>query len=135
MAKTVRYNGNTEKVLYSSNPKYLVVGKEYEVVSEIDFGLQKNYILRGVKGEFNSKWFETVKICKKTSTNIYIAISKTVPSIGEMYECLRVELVSGSPKFVRCITSQVQNVVLMGIDVYNVQTFNSLYIVKVVNAE
>ena len=60
MAKKVRYNGGTQSYLGCSEPTVLVVGKEYEVISSTDRGWQTNYTLNGIKGNFNSVWFDEV---------------------------------------------------------------------------
>ena len=55
--KKVRFNGCEGKYIYSDSPRNLEIGKVYEVVSETNYGWQRNYHLKGVKGEYNSKWF------------------------------------------------------------------------------
>ena len=65
MAKMVRFNGFEGKYFCSDSPKNLEVGKVYEVITENNLGWQKNYHLRGVKGEYNAKWFSHVDETKE----------------------------------------------------------------------
>lgn len=58
--RIVRYNGETRSYYGCSSPKDLVVGQKYEVLSEDVKDWQTNYTLKGVKGYFNSVWFDEV---------------------------------------------------------------------------
>lgn len=60
MAKKVIYNGGTQSYKGCSDPSLLKKGKKYLVISERDLGFQTNYILNGIKGEYNSVWFDEV---------------------------------------------------------------------------
>lgn len=57
MRKHVIYNGGTEAMYYTTDPKVLEKGKSYEVIGQNVGRFQTNYILNGVAGEFNSVWF------------------------------------------------------------------------------
>lgn len=131
MTKKVRYNGGTESQVFSSNPKCLVVGKEYEVVEEKDRIYQINYVLRGIGGEFYSEWFENVDEETQAKPTVNIAVSKEVPKEGEKYYCSKIEFIEGKPKLVKCITSQVQMVEEVGVNAYYVRTHSNVYIVKI----
>ena len=79
MKKFVRYNGGTQSYYSCSDPKNLVIGKEYEVTSINVRNWQTNYTLKGIKGNFNSVWFDDILSEKET----VMAFSSTVPKIGE----------------------------------------------------
>ena len=79
MKKFVRYNGGTQSYYSCSDPKNLVIGKEYEVTSINVRNWQTNYTLKGIKGNFNSVWFDDILSEKET----VMAFSSAVPKIGE----------------------------------------------------
>ncbi len=126
MGKFVRYNGGTESYYGCSEPTNLVVGKVYEVINENDRGWQTDYTLKGVSGYFNSCWFDEVD-----SKNTFMAFSNKVPTVGERYECNRLEFICDNPKLVSCITSTVKDILYIGNNTYRVLTANSVYIVQV----
>lgn len=127
MAKIVRYNGGTESYYGCSSPSSLIVGKEYEVVSENKRAWQTDYTLNGVQGKFNSCWFDKVN-----SKQTYFAISCTVPTVGERYSCYRLQFVGGNPIREDFYTDTVKSVIDLDDNIYKVVTYNSNYIVKVV---
>lgn len=133
MVKKVRYNGGTESYKYSTKPDKLVVGKEYEVISIAQSAFQTNYTLRGVKGEFNSVWFDEITTSKVENSKrvVNLAVSEDIPKLGESYHCAKIEFVDGKPKLLRCLTSPVKKVEEVGVNTYYVRTNNSVYIVKV----
>ncbi len=61
MAKTVRYNGGKLSFYGCTDPKKLRKGKKYKVIAEDVMDWQTDYTLKGVKGEFNSCWFDEVQ--------------------------------------------------------------------------
>ena len=79
MKKFVRYNGGTQSYYSCSDPKNLVIGKEYEVTSINVRNWQTNYTLKGIKGNFNSVWFDDILSEKET----VMAFSSKVKKIGE----------------------------------------------------
>lgn len=125
MAKYVRYNGETSSFRGSSNPNLLVVGKVYEVLQKKDLSFQTNYSLRGVKGEFNSVWFDDIEI------PVVMALSNEPPKLKE------------SMKGILCIsrddklyiktkqTTPVQCIEKIEKSVFKVFTQNTIYIVQV----
>ena len=127
MTKKVRYNGGTESYYGCSDPEKLIVGKEYNVISEKDRGGQTDYTLEGIEGTFNSVWFDVVNFGNK----VYIAIADKTPIINEKYECSKIEFLDDSPKLIECSTSIVKEVNPLGNNVFQVTTSNSVYIVKV----
>ncbi len=127
MAKKVRYNGGTESYYGCSNPANLVVGQEYEVISARERAWQTDYKLKGVDGEYNSVWFDTVV----SEPQVYIAVAHEPPVVDQPYSCWRIAMIDGRPKLLDCNTSNVRNITYMGNNVYEVKTRNSLYIVNV----
>lgn len=127
MAKKVRYNGGTESYYGCSEPTDLVIGKEYEVVSERDRGWQTDLTLRGVSGEFNSAWFDEVII----DDHVYMAISNNLPEIGKRYFCFKISIKNGRPELIGTTTSRISQIKFLGNDVYKVTTENSVYFVTV----
>ncbi len=79
MKKFVRYNGGTQSYYSCSDPKNLVIGKEYEVTSINVRNWQTDYTLKGINGNFNSVWFDDILSEKET----VMAFSSAVPKIGE----------------------------------------------------
>ena len=79
MKKFVRYNGGMQSYYSCSDPKNLVIGKEYEVTSINVRNWQTDYTLKGINGNFNSVWFDDILSEKET----VMAFSSTVPKIGE----------------------------------------------------
>jgi len=127
MAKKVIYNGGTESYYDCSDPIVLVEGKEYEVVYARDRGFQTDYTLKGVSGEFNSVWFDEVSPEEK----VFIAIANEIPVVGRRCTCYKIEFINDQPKLIMQTTSTVKSITTMGNNIYNVNTLNSTYIVKV----
>ena len=134
--KMVRYNGGRETYYSSSNPNVLKEGQLYEVVHEIDKRFQTNYILKGINGDFNSIWFDTVECINEEpetleqEKTIYFAFSSYVPVEGERLFCARVKDNGYMERGVR--TSNVKAVRRIEDAVYRVETRNSVYLVKVI---
>lgn len=97
------------------------------MVHSRDRGFQTDYTLKGIKGEFNSVWFDEVSPDDK----VYMALAHKAPVIGEKYSCYKIEYINGQPKLTGCTTSTVKKVIEMGNNIYNVTTCNSVYIVNV----
>ncbi len=127
MAKMVRYNGGIFSYLDCTNPAVLSVGKVYEVIAEKDRGWQTDYTLKGVKGAFNSCWFNEIK----SERNAFMAFAHKAPVEGEKFQCTKVEIINGQPEIYDCSTSAVEDVRYLGNNIYQVYTRNSVYIVKV----
>ena len=127
MAIKVRYNGGTQSYYGCSDPTNLVVDKEYEVVLSRDRGWQTDYTLKGVKGAFNSCWFNEIK----SERNAFMAFAHKAPVEGEKFQCTKVEIIKGQPEIYDCSTSVVEDVRYLGNNIYQVYTRNSVYIVKV----
>lgn len=126
MAKIVRYNGGTLSYYSCSEPTELICGKEYKVITENDRGWQTDYTLEGVKGHFNSCWFDEVYYDKT-----FMALAHTIPTVGKKCECSKLEFVNGQPKLIGWRTSTVKEVLDMGNNIYKVTTCNNVYIVQV----
>lgn len=62
MVNYVRYTGETKSFEGDFiNPNILVKGKIYELISFQVHNWHTTYNLKGVKGDFNSVWFDEVK--------------------------------------------------------------------------
>lgn len=125
MTKLVRYNG--EKLSYKScsDPSLLVVGKVYEVQHEEDLGFQTNYTLKGVKGEFNSVWFDEIEI------PVVMALSKKQPELGKPLKNFLIFNKDAVRQVLQ--TTPIQNIEIVERNVFKVLTQNTIYIVQVVN--
>ncbi len=128
MAKMVRYNGGILSYLDCSNPAVLSVGNVYEVIFERDRGWQTDYTLKGVKGAFNSCWFNEIK----SEKNSFMAFAHKAPVEGQKFQCTKVEIINGKPELFDSTTSTVENFRYLGNNIYQVFTRNSVYIVKVI---
>ena len=124
--KQVIYNGGTESFYPCSKPTELEVGHVYEVVSEIIGDFHSEYKLKGIKGVFNSCWFNEMSDFPAT----YFAISHSLPVVGQRYNCYKLDLNTSS--MVGWLTSTVQSVTAIGRNTYKVLTRNSIYLVKVI---
>ena len=127
MAKMVRYNGLSGSYYPCSDPNSLIKGKQYEVVLSRDRGYQTDYTLKGIEGEFNSIWFDDLTDDKK----IFTAIGHSIPVINERYICHKIEFANGNPRFIATSTSKVKGKKYLGNNIYEVETQNSTYIVKI----
>lgn len=127
----VVYNGGTECYYPCDEPTSLIVGKEYEVIQQIDLKFQTNYVLSGIDGEFNSIWFDS----EEDLINTYQAIGykRNPPRIGFCFNGYRIEFTSGGmPVRTALQTSTVQKVKVIGKDMLKVRTRNSIYIVYLI---
>ena len=120
--KILMYNGGKASYYGCDSHKVLTKGNLYEVVAEKDIcGVQTNYSLKGIEGEFNSVWF--------SEPISYFAYDSTVPVEGSrLRDFLRFDGVSViSVKH----TSTIQYVEPIASDTYKVYTQNTLYILKI----
>ena len=124
--KKVIYNGGKESYYGCSDPDMLIVGKTYIVTSEEVRDFQTNYILKGVKGEFNSVWFKEVD-----TIPTYFAVSNRIPEVGKRCDCIKLEFDGKDTVTQGCVTSTVFNVELVGKDTYRIVTKNSIYLINV----
>lgn len=122
MKKLVVYNGGTAYYYPCSDPRALVKGKTYEVVSIAQSSWHTEYTLKGIEGEFNSIWFDEV------TNNIELAFSDEIPVVGQRYNLKKVDI--NEMKVVPVRTSTVQSVqsIYGG---YIIKTVNTVYLVKV----
>lgn len=128
MAKRVIYNGGTESYGSCSDPSVLTVGKEYEIVSVKVYNWHTDYKLKGIDGTFNSVWFNEV-----TNEKVYIAIAKSLPKIGEKFDCYKLDV--KQREYTSWSTSPVRGIELLGNNIYKVKTCNSIYLVSVITSE
>lgn len=122
MGKIVCYNGKTKSFFACTKPRELSRGKIYEVINVVDYGFCHKFVLRGIKGSFDSSWFD--------EPQTFIAASYTVPKVGVNYECLIVDFSKGKIKLKFHKTSIVQSFSNVG-NLYKVITLHSVYIVQV----
>ena len=127
MAKKVRYNGGTQSYYGCSEPRNLVIGKEYEVISENVRDFQTDYVLKGIKGYFNSCWFDEVTFSEKEAVD-YIAVSKKIPVVGNQYYC---SVIINGQSFMPVRTSAVTSVTREKNNIFRVATKNHIYMVQV----
>lgn len=125
MTKLVQYNGEKLSFRNCSDSTLLVVGKVYEVLQEKDFGFQTNYTLKGVKGEFNSVWFDEIKM------PVVMALSHKHPELHKPLE----NLLMFNKNEVRQVlkTTPVQKIEKVEGNVFKILTKNTIYIIQVVS--
>lgn len=117
MKEFVVYNGGTLSYKTCDDPSVLEKGKIYEI-TDIDRGSwQTNFKLKGVRGTFNSVWFDEIK-------NVELAFSGEIPVEGQRYNLKKVD--TNEMKVVPIRTSTVQ--IYGG---YVIKTVNTVYLVKV----
>lgn len=126
--KRVVYKGGSQGEHGFTEATELKKGQIYEVVSE-EIELEETfYILKGVDGKFNSKWFYEI-----LSTPIYLAFSSQIPVEGERYMCIRMNSdKQGNIHRDVCKTSKVLKVHPINTDTYEIVTKNSIYVVKII---
>lgn len=128
MVKIVRYNGGTFNHYGCSDPAQLVLNKEYEVVSQDVHDFYTNYTLRGVKGTFNSAWFDVVS----EGSSTFLVLSSEVPTVGKRFQCYLLNFSNGKLKLNTCYTSVVEEVEYLGNNIYQFVTHSgNVYIVMV----
>lgn len=130
--KLVKYNGETMSFYGCSDPRVLKKGQLYEVEKILKSGYHTEYVLKGIRGEFNSVWFDTVETVEEENiVNVYTALSHEKPIIGKRYNCYKISFIDGKPSLQGWSTSPVKNINYLGNNIYGVTTQNSLYIVTV----
>ena len=134
MSKVVVYNGGTR--FYAgvfTKPTMLVKGKKYELHYAMEDYRNTTYVLKGVKGKFNSCWFDDVDGSTEYPLT-FLAVGYKFPVIGESLECFKAKYNSrtgGNPEFLLWTTSEVTGIEELGKNTYYVRTLNSAYIVQV----
>ena len=128
MKKVVTFIGRNDSFfLGGGNPAKLVVGKQYIVATEYNRGKNLFFILQGVEGSFPSSWFDIMPY-----SSVFIAFSKTVPAVGLKCRCYRFTFKLQQPTWQACLTTPVEDVILLGCNIYEVTTCNSIYIIQVI---
>lgn len=121
----VKYNGGTQSYYGCTEPDDLVVGKIYEVINADVRDWQTDYTLKGVKGKFNSVWFDKVPV--------YKAFVTIQPSIGHSMSCVKVEKEkNGTLEMGQWLTTEVKKVEQIEHGLFKVFTRNSVYVVMMV---
>ena len=121
----VRYNGKCDSYSSCDSHKLLTKGMVYEVEFIFEGRWQTNYKLNGLKGEFNSVWFDEIEP--------YMAVSKQIPVLGERYRCKKVTFECNAIRWEKVLTSEVSEICYKGNSIYEILTQNSIYIVTVLN--
>ena len=119
----VKYNGGTDSFYSSSNPACLRAGHIYKVVKEEWYPCHCEYILEGVRGHFNSVWFDDLPT--------YFAYAKAIPRIGDMLDVARQDVKESYVSFGHYYTSRVKYLERLGSNTYMAVTLNTVYIVQV----
>ena len=133
MAKIVTYNGGTEHFYASSKPTELEKGEKYEVMTEEVNDFHTEYTFKGVKGKYNSCWFDEVEVTKP----VFMAIGNKIPELGKRYACHKIGEINGylgineNVVLIGWMTSIVEDITYMGNNIYNITTTNSIYIVRI----
>ena len=133
--KRVHYNGHTETEV-SCQPATDLAGENarwgvgYEVEKEIDLGVQKNYVLKGMPRKdvsanpgYNSNWFRVVPV--------YLATIMNTPKVGERLEYFWRLDENGEWEEIHH-TSKIVEVHPLASNMFEVYTQNSTYIVQLV---
>ena len=121
----VRYNGGTQSYHGCTEPDDLVVGKIYELINADVWNWHTDYTIKGVKGKFNSVWFDKVPV--------YKAFATIQPSIGQRMSCVKVEKKkNGTLEMGSWHTTEVREIEQIEKGILRVFTRNSVYVVMMV---
>lgn len=121
MKEFVVYNGGTLSYRPCDDPSVLKKGQIYEI-TDIDQGSwQTNFRLKGIRGTFNSVWFDKIK-------NVELAFSEEIPVEGQRYNLKKVDINEMKVVPVRTSTVQSAQRIYGG---YVIKTVNTVYLVKV----
>ncbi len=121
----VRYNGGTQSYHGCTEPDDLVVGKIYELINADVWNWHTDYTIKGVKGKFNSVWFDKVPV--------YKAFATIQPSIGQKMSCVKVEKKkNGTLEMGSWHTTEVREIEQIERGLLRVFTRNSVYVVMMV---
>lgn len=122
--KIVYYNGGTESYRSCSNPTQLVQNKAYKVTTENDLGMQVNYTLEGINGEFNSVWFDELFATK-------LMVADEVPQVGQKFECNRLYTHGGKPVLKKGTIGMIVSIRQLTDILYLVTTKCDTYVMQV----
>ena len=117
----VMYNGGKICHHGCTEPIELEKNRVYNVKNIIKKDDQKYLELEEVEGYFNSKWFDNLQT--------YLAISDCIPVIGKEFKCQKI--IGNNAKLVDWEIPEVQDVIEMCGNLYEVHTLNSIYVVQV----
>lgn len=119
----VKYNGGTDSFYSSSNPSCLVKGYIYKVVKEEWYPSRCEYTLEGIRGHFNSVWFDDLPT--------YFAYVNKTPLVGDNLDVVRYDIEENHVSFGHYYTSEVKYLERLGYNTYMAVTLNTVYIVQV----
>jgi hypothetical protein len=118
-----RYNGDTYHYKPCDDPKALKKGKRYKVVGFVKGEYQTNLILKGVKGEFNSLWFDNWEIPE--GKPVYQCSTSRIPKVGEQLVAF------DQTRGIDVLSSTVKNVKKQWLSrTWRVETRNTIYMVR-----
>ncbi len=117
MAKYVCYNGGTGKATTCDDPNCLNKEIVYTVILERDKGYQINYILAGVKGEFNSEWFDIVE---ETPEPFEIGVAGEIPMVEKEFHYSRFVFIAGNLYTPQKVIKKVEKANYLGNNIYEV---------------
>ena len=122
-AKFVKYNGGTQFLYPCTEPKDLVVGQIYELTCSHVYDWHTEYSLKGVKGKFNSVWFDEVQM--------YKAVAPAQPIVGYPLDCIKVVPKDGRIELHQWRTTKVVRIDNIESGIFRVITHNSIYDIMV----
>ena len=118
----VRYNGGRVSEFGCTRPNSLQQGDVYEVSGREIRGRQKNFCLTGIKGSYDSSWFQEVPT--------YRVIAHDIPKIGQSLSCYRIKFITREqPEIEHITTSPVRHVYQNESGTFIIETQASVYIV------
>jgi len=124
MKKMAIYNGNNQSKCRCSAPYQLQVGKMYEVIDQEVGRWQTNYKLKGVDGEYDSRWFDEVQV--------HFGLSNEIPVVGKCCICRKVKFdLLGTVELIGWCTNTVQAVEVIANNTYKVIASDGIYIITV----
>ncbi len=122
----VRYNGDTYHYKPCDEPKALKKGKRYKVIGFVKGEFQTNLILKGIKGEFNSLWFDEWSGSRPLSKPVYHCSAPRLPKVGEQLVAF------DSTRGIDVLSSTVKSIKKKHwfSRTWRVETRNTIYLVK-----
>lgn len=140
----VRYNGSTMKrdEMFTGLSKDLEVGHEYLVIGSRPTYYGFAYLLEGVKGVFDSLWFEGTKAVHEAISDDEYLIENLVVNyelelLGDdspVSRYMSVFKIRQDGKWIDIgLSSQIQNFMILGSHALRVETVNDIYMLNIVD--
>jgi len=127
VCKFVRYLGGMIEDPVIHEDGYLAPGRNYEILSETEENGEVYYKLKGLKGAYRKRWFKTLD---KAPLPVRFALADVMPRVGQELVCVLVDGKNLKPWYTR----SVQKISEPAIGVYQVETCEGIYMVKVVES-